>query len=235
MSRIVMLVPRRSDGGIRDESWAWIRRHWARSLPEVEIFEGTHDDGGPFNRSAAINAAAAEAGAWDVAVIADADSFVGRELAVAAINKAALSGLFVIGHSRLNHLTEEGSAKIIGGWQGNWEPLIRFSMYDGCSSFVAVARDVWDAVGGFDEGFVGWGEEDIAFSLACQTLAPRRGGRSSGVVRMTGDCWHLWHPVQDTNDPDAEGYLANVERRQRYVEAAGRPAVMAALIEELRG
>ena len=43
--------------------------------PDYRVVEGEHTEG-PFNRSAAINAAAKLAGNWDVAVIADADTWV---------------------------------------------------------------------------------------------------------------------------------------------------------------
>jgi hypothetical protein len=240
--RIVMLVPRRADGAVRDRNWAWIRDHWTAGLPEVEIVTGDHDDG-PFNRSAAINAAARAAGDWDLAVIADADSFCGTDQLRRAINTAVRTGMHTIAFSDFRYLSQKMTDRIVlDGFNGDWNPGIEWTLKIGCSSLLAVPRAVWDAAGGFDEGFIGWGEEDIAFSIACQTMCPARyiaqpGGDHLqlrlGFHRLEGDCWHLWHPKQDTNDPKLPGYQANVARRERYVAAAHDPKAMRALLAEL--
>lgn len=89
--RTVVLIPFRSDGGRRDQLLAWVTARWQLVHPDFEVFVGSHDDGGPFNRSAALNVAAAEAGDWDLAVLADGDSFVGGEQ-VADIRRAYAAG-----------------------------------------------------------------------------------------------------------------------------------------------
>lgn len=224
--RVVMLTPRRSDGGRRDELWTWCRAWWARGL-DWPIYEGDHDDGGPFNRSAAINTAAELAGDWDVAVIVDSDTFAGHGQAEAAAQAAAATGKIVFGYHRYCYLSRSGSYQVMRGFDGSWEPLIEWTNHGACSGLVAVSRRLWDRVHGFDPGFVGWGEEDVAFSLACQSVA-------GDHLRVSGDVWHLWHPISETNDKDLPGYQANLARRGLYVEAKEQ-GTMPELLAELRG
>lgn len=84
----VVLVPWRADNGQRSDIWAYTRKQiWGLRHPGWPIVEGVAPDG-PFNRSAAINAAAETAGDWDVAVIADSDTFTERRSLLRAVDAA---------------------------------------------------------------------------------------------------------------------------------------------------
>lgn len=228
--RAVCLVPRRSDGGgRRDALWAFVRARWEREHPDVEIFEGTHDGPGPFNRSLAINRAAALAGDWDVAVISDSDSFADATQVRAAIAGAWTGPCeFWLSYDVFNYLTRKMSDRIMAGYDGWWGANngIEFPMTGTCSSSVIVTRRLWDAVGGFDEGFKGWGFEDVAFSLACQTFG-------DGVQRIAGPVWHLHHNTSAENNHSSPEWQANRERMLRYGEASYKPDQMRALLDEL--
>lgn len=223
--RVVMLVPRRADGGRRDELWAFVRDWWTRRLG-WPIFEGHHDDG-PFNRSAAINRAAKKAGGWDAAVIADSDTFASETQTQAAVDAAVATGKIVFAYDRYCYLSRKGSDRVMAGFDGSWEPFIEWSHRNACSGLVAVSRSLWDTVGGFDEGFVGWGFEDIGFSLACQTLA-------GDHLRVHGDVWHLWHPPSETNNTALPTYKANEERQNGYVAARNNREKMRALLDGIK-
>lgn len=219
--RVVVLVPRRADGGRRDMVWAYVRARWAEQHPDWPVFEGHHDDGGPFNRSAAVNAAAAAAGAWDVAVIADSDTFVGSDQIASAVESAARSGRITFAYDRFVYLGRKMSDRVMEGFVGNWWPGVVWTMPGTCSSMVVVTRGLWDRVGGFDEGFVGWGGEDVGFSLACQAL----GG---GHDRTRGDAWHLYHdPAPHTHDHEWPDRVA------RYAQCDGDPELMLRVLQEL--
>lgn len=223
--RVVALVPRRADGGRRDVVWAWVKDRWAMEHPDVEVFEGHHDVG-PFNRSAAINAAAEKAGDFDIAVIADSDSFVSAAQLDQAIAIAAETGQITFAYTRFAYINRPMSDRLMGGFTANWWPGVEWTMTNTCSSMVVVPRDLWDVVGGFDEGFRGWGMEDVGFSLACQAL----GG---GMRRVEGEVWHLHHPNSETNHESAPTYQRNVDRMKRYAECDYDPAKMAELLQEL--
>jgi len=53
---------------------------------------------------------------------------------------------------------------------------------------IAIRRDAFDAIGGFDEAFVGWGGEDAEFYDRCGEVGHCRLGYLPFV--------HLWHPPQ---------------------------------------
>jgi GT2 family glycosyltransferase len=222
MTKVAVLVPRRADGGRRDDLWAYIRdTRW----DGYTIFEGHDDTGGWFNRSRAINLAAQAAGDWDVAIIADSDSFVGPDQLETAVEGCERYGKMWLAYSVFHYLTQSMSDRIMGGYVGNWEPGVRFTMTNTCSSMVVVRRDIWDKARGFDEGFVGWGMEDVAASHAFQTF----GG---GLAKAVGPCWHLWHAPSTERTPEHDAEL--LARAERYHQAHGDEALMTALLDELR-
>ncbi len=65
-------------------------------------------------------------------------------------------------------------------------PLLVFQNWKGGT--IAVAREAFLAMGGFDEGFVDWGGEDDEFFDRCGALRQCRSGYLPFV--------HLWHPPQ---------------------------------------
>lgn len=191
--RVVVVVPRRSDGGRRDELWGYVKRWWGEHFPAWPIIEGHHDDG-PFNRSKAINDALRDR-EWDVVFITDGDSFVDDPRQVAeAVARAAGTGRISFAHNHFVGLKQRPSDAILAGEATPRFPTDRWwDDRNTASSALAVPRSLWDRVGGFDERFVGWGGEDVAFSLACNVL----GG---GEERVRGKVWHLWHPQAEHAD-----------------------------------
>lgn len=219
--RTVILVPRRADGGPRDRLWEFCRPRWE---PFGPIYEGHHDEG-PFNRSAALNAAAREAGDWDIALVVDADVLIDLSHARRALDKAARSGRVAFAHTQFRSLGSEGTERVLNGFLGSWEPLVRWSEGHTASSCLAVPRALWEIVGGFDERFRGWGWEDVAFSLACGTIAGQ-------PDRVEGDVWHLWHPSSPHRVPDDPDHQAAGVLALRYIAARHDPDAMRALIAE---
>lgn len=219
---VPLLVPRRPDGGRRDLLWGFCRDWWERNTPDLKPVEGLHLEG-PFNRAAAINTAAREAGDWDVAVVADGDVVCNPDQLRQAIDRARETGRMTLAYSRYIGLREPMTARILDGFDGSWLPGAELKMASHVSSLVAVPRSLFDEVGGFDERFVGWGHEDVAFAATCRVL----GG---GIERIEGDVWHLWHAhsTERTRSPllRACGTLA-----KRYCQATS-PAEMRSILAE---
>lgn len=227
--RVVFLVPRRADSGRRDDLWRFCRTWWSERFPDWQIIEGTHEDG-DFNRSAALNTAAAAAGEWDAAVILDADVVAEAEQVHAAVEQALHTGRMTLAFDRYAALSEEMSDRVLGGYDGSWESGAKLKMRTHVSSIVAVPAALWERVNGFDERFQGWGHDDVSFAAACRVL----GG---GVDRVPGTVWHLWHSPATANDRRSAHYRSTPSYRAssalagRYHEAI-TPAAMSKLIGE---
>lgn len=222
---VVVLVPRRSDdGGYRDRAWDWLALRWRHEHPDWTVVEGHHVQG-PFNRAKAINQAARSAGDWDTAVIADADTFTDPDQLRAAVDVAA-NGRITFAFDQYCYLSRDGSQAIQDGFRGSWEPFVEWTMAGTCSSMVVVNRRLWDEAGGFDEGFIGWGFEDIQFSISCQTY----GG---GTNRIPGRVWHLWHPPSNENNHRLPNWRKALARMKRYEAVDYDPDRLRALQDEL--
>jgi hypothetical protein len=220
---VVVLVPRRPDHGQRDRLWDFVRPHWANLAP---VFEGHHLDG-PFNRSAAINAASRAAGDWEVAIIIDSDVIVAARQVAQAVSDTLRKGTPLLAYTQRTHIGEETTEKILAGEKVRWEQGREFVLRDSCSSANVIRRDLWDAVEGFDEGFIGWGWEDVAFKYATEALAGRR------TSKIPGMCWHLFHPrTTEVANPNNPLQAANRKRHELYRQARLNPDAMRSLIAE---
>lgn len=223
---VAILVPRRADQGHRDRLWSYARAAWSEYFT-WPIVEG-HHDAGPFNRSAAVNRAAAMAGDWDVALIIDADVVPDPAGIMDAVNTAAETGAPASGFKVRHNLDRRGTETILKGYTGNWNRFIKDSHPLCISGALAVRRDLWDKVGGFDELFVGWGFEDTAFSIACETI--------SGHKLFEADCvlWHLWHQRSPEHNHRLPDFQSNRQRREAYTAADGDRRAIGKLLAEAK-
>jgi hypothetical protein len=215
------LVPWRSDGGHRERLWAFCRAWWRERFPDALIVEGSSPDG-KFNRAAAINDAAR--GDWDVAIVLDADVLADPGQVRDAVELARSTGRLTLAYERFAGLTMGMTTRVLDGYEGRWGAGTRFRSTTHESSIVVVPRALWETVGGFDERFVGWGQEDVAFVQACRVL----GGEPE---RVAGPVYHLWHersPDRRAFDPQ---YRANQALGARYRETR-EPDAMRELLAE---
>jgi predicted glycosyltransferase involved in capsule biosynthesis len=118
------------------------------------------------------------------------------------------SGRLVFAHDRTIVLDREGTQRFL---LSAGEVLEGEEHSNTFSGVVAVPRTMWDRVGGFDERFIGWGGEDMAFWSACCALGP-------SFERVPGTIVHLWHPREGA-DQNHDHYQANEDLMRRYLEA----------------
>lgn len=228
--RVAILVPRRSGFPDRDRLWAFTRPWWEAQFPEWPIVEGHHDEG-LFNRSAAVNIAARLAGDWDVAVLIDSDVLTDPERVRQAIPMAIESGQMVVPFKERHNLTERGTARVLAGDRGSWRGHIARTFRDQHSSVIVIPRPLFDDIGGFDEGFRGWGMEDTAFALACEVMAGRP------LVRIEpGEVWHLHHATPQGEKHGTPSHRRNMARLELYRAAHARAdrEAIARLVQEGR-
>lgn len=170
---------------------------------------------GLFNRSAAINNAAKEAGDWDVAVICDSDTLVVPAQFEKAVSQAHTTGLLTSALTEVVELTEKSTDELLAGADAALNTLrsVRTRRREILtqSSVIAVPRKLWDAVGGFDEQFSGWGCEDNAFWLAAGIV-----GGAGKVLRINGPAFHLWHEPASKIKILDPAFRINSKRLRRY-------------------
>lgn len=218
---VVCLVPRRADHGRRDQLWDWVRRRWESEHPDIAVVEGHHDEAGLFSVAAARNHAAAAAGDWEIAVVIDSDSYSPPAQILAGIERCRASGQLTLVYDTYRYLSGPASDAVLAGADPYSLAGVEFTMTGTATGF-AIGRDLWEACGGYDEGFVGWGFEDVAFQCAAHTL----GG---GTHHIAGDLFHLQHPGQARGDQQA-----GRDRLDHYLAATGDRAAMLAVLDGLR-
>lgn len=242
--KAVILVPRRDDNGARDALWAWTRAWWEREQSHMPIIEGHHTEG-LFNRSAAVNTASRLAGDWDVAVLIDSDVLCHPQRVKDAVELANRTVRLVLPHTVRfdlsnggSHTVRQGNPNDLLGLEGDDIPSVkwrrrnvRFAYSDenghpSVSSVVVIPRRLWDDIGGFDEYFRGWGQEDTAFAAAAETFG--------GITRMPGAVWHFWHPTAKEGRKGSESWMRNAAKGQRYRAAIGNREAIRALQAEGR-
>ena len=163
---------------------------WAHFYPEAEIVEAPDDGLDPFNKSMAVNAAAAKA-SGDILAILDADSWVDENhvrRALTMIEEGVAP--WVIPCRTAWRLRPEISQTIMALPPGAKWPLMRPMDAEQrgpvCGFLHLVTHKGFDMVGGYDERIRGWGGEDTAFTRAMDLVVGRH-------RKLNGMVYSLWH------------------------------------------
>lgn len=151
-----------------------------------------------------------------VIVFADADTLCDPGQVEEAAWRAGREPGLVFAYDLYLRLDEAASDRVLAGFHPMnvaGEPPIFGSASMGA---VAISRESFREVGGFDELYHGWGFEDLAFAAACAKLWPLR--------RVSGPVFHLWHgPRRNDDSPedsDAGQVVANLERWEQWTAVA---------------
>jgi predicted glycosyltransferase involved in capsule biosynthesis len=186
----------------------------ARTLLEAEHFHARHvlvPDGGPFSKSRAANAGAA-VGKAPLICLLDGDCWIGADWLerclelIGGWQQTKVWRGAMLPYQRFHFLTPRPSAEVAAGAI----PILSMR-HEACPSVggaVWVERKLWRQIGGWDEGFTGWGpdDRDFAYRLAVGMKAP--------LLRGDLPLWHLFHEEQDkSTDPDGwRRFRANQKR-----------------------
>lgn len=186
---VAVVVPWRPGCVHRERAWAWVRARYAEHHPDWLVIEGAPGDG-PFSRSRAILDAA---GRTDAAVLVVADGDVWCD-PLPAVEEVQATG-WAVPHRMIHRLSQESTERMLAGepWPGL--PLSHDNPQDRrpyvgreTGTLVVLTREAFEAAPP-DRRFVGWGQEDTAWSIALRRIVgPPWRGRD--------DLVHLWHPPQ---------------------------------------
>lgn len=180
--------------------------------------------GDPWSKGASIDAAVRESGAR-LLVVADADVIVPTAAVARSVAAVRAGAAWSQPHSVVVRLTPHATTRVLSGmpwrrqsWQ--WAGSGHSAPHGG--GIVVLGRDSYDASGGMDPRFVGWGGDDVSWARALDTLA-------GPCARLRATMLHLWHPPQ----PRLPGNRASAENEllaARYIDANGDPDAMRELV-----
>jgi len=209
---------------------------WLANMPWMEVIVveqdaepridpaalGSHVDSvfvrnaGPFNKSWGLNVAARRA-AHDLLVTGDADMIMAPD----ALNRALLVCRdhfdAVNPYANLVDLTEAETRAVVDGELGVFD-IGRERLADRqpegehicfCGGICVFRREVYFALGGMDERFVGWGGEDDAMSANLERYTRRIAAQKDTLA------YHLWHP-RPAERYRHDNYRRNLEMANHY-------------------
>lgn len=183
----------------RDRLATWILRRWALLFPDYELVLGACDDG-PFNRSQAINDAFARS-SGDIIIVADLDTIFHAHFVEEAVTRVESDpNAWGFGFSEYIKLTPSYTDWVLR-YQADITVLEQYvEAYESSSTttsgLLAISREGFTKVGGFDARFVGWGWEDVAFTDTADRLLSPHFRVEDGYLL------HLWHEMSHTEAND---------------------------------
>lgn len=233
--KLSILVPFRDADGTRTRARDWILARWAHFYPDAEIIVASDDGVDPFNKSLAVNKAAAQA-TGDIFVILDADTWIDPQFMNRAIGLVEQGVPWVIPARRSMRLKQDISEKIMALSPEGPLPAITATQAEGGIAPVVgflwvVSRAGFEQIGGMDERIRGWGGEDTAFTMAMDRVVGKH-HRGAGTVMC------LWHPRPRDEDRKrvwvGQGRRRDTEQAKealhaRYANAKSRAAMLQVL------
>lgn len=232
--RLSLIVPFRDDDGSRGAIKDWILTRWAHHFPEAQIVVQDDDGGAPFSKTVAANLAF-ERCRGDLIGLLDSDVWIDPAHTREAIDLIASGRAhWVIPASRQFRLTEAATASLLR--RDPRGPFPTYTRHD-CDAVHKVwgllhlfPRAAFEAIGGYDPRFRGWGGEDRAATAVMDTmwgphtLLPHRiyHLRHAHLKNAAGE--RIWE--RQTSD--------NGDLRDRYLAAHMKPEQMRVLVDEVR-
>jgi hypothetical protein len=211
----------------RQRNWEAVKRHYAEYHSEWEIIEGRCPSA-TWCKGTAIQDALNHTKA-SVLVIADADCIVDPVALMSAVRQVQGGAAWAMPHRYVRRLDEASTISLLpeisnasSGWDFTRHEGVDREVYEGApgGGIVVVGRTNYEAFGGIPQAFQGWGSEDRALALLCETcIGP--------CERGAGELLHLYHYPQ----PKSRLTQVNVQTLQQLGQAAqrGRDSLMIAL------
>lgn len=197
-----------------------IINHYKKHFVDVPIYYGDFPSE-RWNISGSRNIACENAFAdgCDVVAVMDADFFMEPATIREGVRKAVKLGRMVIPFQNLYFLDQAFSRKLVEGELG----LNNLGMYlpvyrSQVAGSNIITKEVFETLNGWDERFLGWGYEDVAFKMAHETLI----GPISKINNYAASLFH--------EDRDKELVEKNKEHAELYASYVNNPSLMKKLL-----
>lgn len=173
MTQIPILTAYRPSDPSREAAWERTKAQIDKACDRYGYKHYVADSGHqPFSLAATNNLLARMAGDWEVAISWNADLLLDS---IVQVDRAVtLCKYFVFAHSAMTYQMEHDTR------------LIKRRRHNTTWGVTVFTRECWDVVGGFDEGFQGWGGEDNAFVKGVEINFGK-------LLCVRGHCYALWH------------------------------------------
>lgn len=182
----------------RDGGCEYRRRNMGNTVAHLEQLGWpiilADSPGKDFNLSAARNAGVAQA-STEIVVIVDADFYPHLHVLINGVRSTLRDGKVRHLAKRLAYLDEVGTGEILAGRTLRRGKIIHRSL-GSPGGFVALTREAWDRIGGYDENYRDWGYEDLDWNDRAADIV--------GIEPAVIDCWHLWHPPAKRGEDTAD-------------------------------
>jgi GT2 family glycosyltransferase len=214
-----LVIEQDSEPRIADRLPAWVRH----------VHGPLSDPAAPYNRSHTFNLGAREARA-PVLLLHDNDMLVPAGYARRLLERIA-RGYAVVNPKRfVFYLDEVHSARVLSGSEDyGARPAEAIVQNLEAGGSMAITAAAYAAIGGMDEGFVGWGGEDNEFWDRCLTRPTWIWGYEP-IVHL----WHRGQPLKHRSDnPNLERARALMRRPALERIAALRPAPLPGLVSTI--
>jgi len=234
MPLISILMPYRKSDDSREKAFEWSVRKWQHELPEAEIIVASDDGKDPFSKTIAVNKAYRQS-SGDVLAIVDADIYVPRHIITNCAKKISQGqALFVQPCNKVARISKQKTEDIYNIDPKDPFPKIVETDLDRTTNVVGLicmfSRDLFEAAGGMDPRFRGWGWEDSAWIWVMRHLYGKPWVGNHTV-------YHLWHD-RVRNDDGKPIWAGQTNRNNvlgtRYKKGVRNPEEMKKLIEEVQ-
>lgn len=223
---VAVVVPYRETDAARRHAWSWIARRYHELHPDWPVIVA-EPNGVAWHKGEAVANALVQV-TNDVAVVADADSFVPVDVLCAAVEAVQAGAPWAVPHATVWRLGPHFTGLLLRRGALDVPPPAYLPRRPqrvapvGGGIVVGPRAALLDVP--LDPRFEGWGGEDIAWGWALDTLA----GAHHAVG---GELYHLHHAPAPTR---RRALWETEVLAGRYAEASGDPHAMRELIEEAR-
>jgi len=186
----------------RQKAKEYVINWWTSNFPGFEVLVGANV--GKFNRSASRNMLISQA-YNDLLIIADADSVPQLGAIYTAIRYIDTNEGWVIPYDLYQNLSQEYTDSVYEQQLEILDPKDEDCEHQITSwaGILIAPKDAVVGVGGYDERFVGWGHEDVAFRIKLDAEYEKHTRVAEQKLR------HLWHPIAKEDQFNSPNEIRN--------------------------